>query len=63
MQDVEGWATLMNASGEGHIGVVGLLLDRGAAIEMQDEEGCTALIWASGEGHVEVARLLLDRGG
>ena len=44
------------------VGVVTLLLDRGAAIDAADDRGRTALMTATSLGHDEVAALLLHRG-
>ena len=45
-----------------HGEVVGLLLERGVAIDMPYENRLTALMWAAGQGSVATTRLLLDRG-
>jgi uncharacterized protein len=56
---------LPNAAARGHIGVVSLLLDRGADPNLR-EEGVAphghALYSAVYNGHLELARLLLERG-
>jgi ankyrin repeat protein len=57
------WTPLMLASAEGHIGVVRLLLDKGAAINQWSDEGWTALWLASCHRRLPVLRLLLERGG
>jgi ankyrin repeat protein len=58
-----GWTPLMWASREGHVGVVRLLVDKGAALdEREDVFWCTALMWACSHGRTPVVRLLLERG-
>ena len=42
----DSWTPLMDASCYGREGVVRLLLERGARLELQDSNGCTALHWA-----------------
>jgi uncharacterized protein len=44
------------------VALVGLLLDKGAALDAQDDRGRTALMTASELGHGEVVDLLLRRG-
>lgn len=44
------------------MGVVCLLLDRGADMNYRSPSGYTALYLACARGHVEITRLLLDRG-
>jgi uncharacterized protein len=46
----------------GHLGVVELLLDRGAKIEATDDLGQRPLLSAARYGRTDVVRLLLDRG-
>jgi ankyrin repeat protein len=50
------------AAQEGHIGVIKLLLDKGADVNVQHGEYCNALQAASYNGHDDMVRLLLDRG-
>jgi ankyrin len=58
-----GETLLMTASRTGRTDAVGLLLDRGAAVEARESvRGQTALMWAVLEGHSEVARLLIEAG-
>jgi uncharacterized protein len=57
-----GWTLLMAASPNGHVGVVELLLDRGADANAKSNCGWTALMLASHKGHVGVVRRLLDAG-
>jgi ankyrin repeat protein len=53
---------LSSAAEEGHIEVVRLLLDQGAAINEQEDYGSTAVLCASQQGHTPVVELLLERG-
>jgi ankyrin repeat protein len=57
-----GWTPLLRASREGHVGVVRLLLDKGAAVNEEDDDGYTALFFASSFGHTAVVRLLVAGG-
>ena len=54
--------SLMSASGNGHISVVQLLLDQGAAINAENDNNKTAMFFANSGNHVQVVNLLLDRG-
>jgi ankyrin repeat protein len=58
-----GATPLYIAAGEGHLAVVKLLLEKGAAIEAKAEDGCTPLSTAAFNGHADVVKLLLERGG
>lgn len=51
------WA-LRLASQDGHIDVVGLLIENGADIEVADKGGLTPLHEASCNGHIDVVGLL-----
>jgi ankyrin repeat protein len=53
---------LIAAAGEGATGVVTLLLDRGAQIDLMVPGDENALIQASGRGHLDVVELLVARG-
>ena len=57
-----GATMLMAAALGGHEGLVGLLLQRGANIDLQNNLGGTALINAAGEGHAVVVERLLKEG-
>ena len=52
-------AALINASLNGNLGAVRLLIERGANVNAQDNNGKTALIWASFNGNLEVVILLI----
>lgn len=59
----DGETVLMTASRSGNIGVVKLLLQRGAGVNAKEKwRGQTALMWASAEGHAEVVRALIAAG-
>jgi ankyrin repeat protein len=53
---------LMIAAGNGQLGIVELLLDRGANTETTDDLGQTALLWAATMGQLAAVSLLLERG-
>jgi predicted LPLAT superfamily acyltransferase len=53
---------LFIASQEGHVGVVRLLLDKGARMDKPNKNGTTPLFIASQGGYVDIVRLLLDNG-
>jgi len=61
-KDHGGSTALHCAAYEGYRGVVELLLDKGADIDVEEALGLTPLHMASSEGHIEVVKLLLDRG-
>ncbi len=51
------------AAHRGHVEVVKMLLDHGAALDVKDTfYGASALSLASSEGHIAVVKLLLDKG-
>jgi ankyrin repeat protein len=56
------WTPLHMASQEGHLDVVGLLLDRGGDVNIQNEVGETALHLAVYYGHLDVVKVLHDHG-
>ncbi len=53
---------LMNASGQGYLAIVELLLKNGANVNVKGNVGMTALMMASSMGHAEVVKILLDHG-
>ena len=53
---------LMRAAQEGHVRVVKLLLDRGAAVNRRNRVQMTALMLASQRGHAAVCQVLIERG-
>jgi len=61
-RDIRGRAPLHNAATAGHTGMVDLLLDAGAYVELEDGALRRPVHIAAREGHLEVLRLLLDRG-
>lgn len=46
----------------GYVGIVQILIDAGAELEVHNENGHTPLMEAASGGHVEVAVLLLQHG-
>jgi hypothetical protein len=57
-----GEAALMWAAGEGHLDVMGLLLERGADVNARNESGWTALFNAASTRNVESVRFLIEAG-
>ena len=53
---------LIEASRDGQLDLVKLLLERGGNVNIQDIYGDTALIWASLYGHLDIVKLLLEKG-
>lgn len=53
---------LTNTAGYGKTGMVKLLLENGADINLQDENGETALMYAIQTGNKETIKLLIDNG-
>merc|ERR1711871_1649039 len=58
----EGQTPLFDACQGGHVDVVRLLLEKGAAVDRTFRTGATPLYIACSNGHVAVATLLLDKG-
>ena len=56
------YTSLHCACDQGHLEIVTLLLDRGAAIDRESRRGETPLFISCRSGRLEIARLLLDRG-
>ncbi|OLQ11117.1 Kinase D-interacting substrate of 220 kDa [Symbiodinium microadriaticum] len=57
-----GHTPLMQASGNGHVEIVRLLLEAGAQKDALDCDGTTALIWAAHDGRDSVVEVLLEAG-
>jgi ankyrin repeat protein len=60
--DTERTALLVAASYPGTVGVLRLLLERGADLRAQDRSGATALSLAVRSADIDVVRFLVDRG-
>jgi ankyrin repeat protein len=56
------YTMLMDASFQGHLEVVNLLIEAKAAINEVDNEGKTALTYAAREGFISVVKTLVDAG-
>ena len=56
------YTPLLNASTNGHLEVVRLLVDKGARMDAEDDYWWTPLHKASESGHLDVIRLLVDAG-
>lgn len=56
------YSPLMWAAGNGNIGIMRLLLERGADPNLRNGRGVTALLPAAQDGRLDAVRLLLDRG-
>jgi ankyrin repeat protein len=57
------WTPVTTASREGKLGVVKLLLERGANVNTKEGGGHTALFWARKYQHRDVEEALLAAGG
>lgn len=58
-----GATALSYAADKGHLGVVRILLDHGANVNVKDTfYGETPLGWAAYRGHTDIVKLLLDKG-
>ncbi|XP_067654159.1 putative ankyrin repeat protein RF_0381 [Haliotis asinina] len=58
-----GWwsrTAVMEASKNGHRGVVKFLVDRGANLSLVDERGDNVLHWACDGGHLDIVKLILS---
>jgi ankyrin repeat protein len=62
-KDSNGRTLLSWAAGNGHQGIVELLLKKGASIRLKDIYSQTPLSRAAGEGHGNIIKLLLKRPG
>ena len=56
--DAQGTSALMEASSEGHVEILSLLLEAGGDTNLRNSDGECALILAARSGHVEIVRLL-----
>ena len=54
-QDAGGWRPLHHAAAGGHVGVIDVLLERGAKVDAKDKRGGTALLAACNAGRREAA--------
>lgn len=61
IKDNRGYTALRLAS-QGLTGLVKLLIDQGADVDIKDLTGDTALIVVAGNGYIEIVRLLIDKG-
>ena len=57
-----GQTALWNAACQGHLGIVKLLLDAGAPVDIANNDGVSPIICALIHDHSEVANFLLDHG-
>jgi ankyrin repeat protein len=62
IKDTHGTPVLVEAAKRGNLGVVGLLLERGATVDDENAESFTALHGAAQNGHEAVVRVLADKG-
>uniref|UniRef100_A0A7E4VTV5 ANK_REP_REGION domain-containing protein n=1 Tax=Panagrellus redivivus TaxID=6233 RepID=A0A7E4VTV5_PANRE len=60
--DEEGWTPLMVAARHGHVGLVDLLINRGADMNIRDNKGLTAIMHTIICRHASTAALLIDNG-
>ena len=59
----QGGATVLHAAASvGHVGIMGILMDKGLSPKDTDKEGDTPLHWIPGNGTAASVRILLDRG-
>lgn len=58
--DNEGWSALLNAAHGGHVDIVRLLIDTGAAVDQPDLMGWSPLMWAVYKNQLDVVDLLLN---
>ncbi|MBK8286045.1 MAG: ankyrin repeat domain-containing protein, partial [Ahniella sp.] len=57
-----GVQALHQAAANGHVGLVGLLLERGAQVDATDVDGASALVYAAYHGRTKVIEVLLAAG-
>ncbi|CAO4373905.1 unnamed protein product [Caenorhabditis nigoni] len=58
--DNEGWSALLNAAHGGHVDIVRLLIEAGAAVDQPDLMGWSPLMWAVYKNHLDVVDLLIN---
>ena len=61
VSDLNNQTPLLWAAEKGYEGIVKLLLDKGAAIEVKSSTGQTPLLWAAVKGHQGIVKLLVDQ--
>src|SRR3989442_9855905 len=62
VHDAEGNSPLLNAAAAGHVQVVRLLVEKGAAVNVANDRGMTPLSGAVLNGHTRVVAALVDSG-
>ncbi|CAI2350095.1 unnamed protein product [Caenorhabditis sp. 36 PRJEB53466] len=58
--DNEGWSALLNAAHGGHIDIIRLLIDNGAAVDQPDLMGWSPLMWAVYKNQHDCVDMLLN---
>ena len=58
----QGYTALIHAAGENLEGIVELLIEYKADLNVQDKDGWSALMYASSRGNEDVAKTLVDAG-
>nr|CAD2157311.1 unnamed protein product [Meloidogyne enterolobii] len=58
----EGFTPLITAAKQGRVGLVDLLVNRGASLDKTDNQGRSAIFHALEDGHFSTAGLLLEKG-
>ncbi|GMH36829.1 hypothetical protein BSKO_04702 [Bryopsis sp. KO-2023] len=53
---------LVSAAFNGHVGIVEMLIEKGANVDTQNNRGVSALFLAAQEGHLDVAKVLVEAG-
>ncbi len=61
-EHASGLSALMIASKQGHLAVMKVLIEAGAAIDATDQNRMTSLLWATKKGHAEAVKLLIANG-
>lgn len=60
-KDFSGRTPLLCAAKQGHVGLVDMLINKGADVNARDNQGWSGLMHAVHEGHLPCVQLLLDR--